>query len=157
MLSATDGPAHQFQSERFCNEQRPSRREIVSSPQISLQGTIDGRRCGPRVETMTSMFRKAILAVGLALTAGVPVLYAQQPTTPPVPEDALSPRELIAWNSLQIPRPAQQQLPAIQAQPHEAIQDSVQSSQHIISSEPQREAVAPRNPAQTMDSRTRAR
>ena len=121
---------------------------------FSLQGTIDGRRGRPRIETLTGMFRKAILAAGLGLAAA-PVLLAQQATTPPVPEDALSPRELIAWSSLQIPRPAQQQIPAIQAQPHEAIQDSAQRSQQIISSEPRREVVPPRNPAQTVDSRAR--
>ena len=59
------------------------------------------------------MFRTAILVAGLALAA-VSLAHAQQPTTPPVPEDALTPRELIAWSSLQIPQPAQQQLPATQ-------------------------------------------
>lgn len=62
------------------------------------------------------MFRRAILAVGLALTLAT-LAHSQQPTTPPVPEDALAPRELIAWSSLQTPQPAQQQLPTSQTHP----------------------------------------
>lgn len=68
------------------------------------------------------MFRKLIFPGCLAL-AVASVAYAQQPTAPPIPEDALSPRELIAWTSLQIPRPAQVQIPAVQIQPYELIQD----------------------------------
>ena len=69
------------------------------------------------------MFRRAILAGGLALTVAS-VVHAQEPTTPPVPEDALTPRELIAWSTLQIPRPAQEPLSAIQTQAREQNQDS---------------------------------
>lgn len=58
----------------------------------------------------------AILAGGLALA--VPsVVHAQQSTASSVLEDALTPRELIAWSSLQTPQPAQQQLPVAQAHP----------------------------------------
>jgi hypothetical protein len=74
------------------------------------------------------MFRRAILAlcVGLAATSFV---LAQEPTAPPVPEDALAPRELIAWSSLQTPQPAQKPVPPIQTQTREPNQDSAQGSQ----------------------------
>lgn len=79
------------------------------------------------------MFRRAIVAGALALGMA-PVAYAQQPTTPPVPEDVLAPRELIAWTSLQTPRPVPQQIPAIQAQPHQSDHDSAQRQQLTIDS-----------------------
>jgi phospholipase C len=82
------------------------------------------------------MFRSTILAAALAMAAVSPV-YAQQSTTLPIPEDALSPRELIAWSNLQIPRPAaeKEQLPVLQTQPKELRQDSAQRVPHVIDSE----------------------
>lgn len=77
------------------------------------------------------MFRRTILAGGLALAGSL--LHAQQPTTPPVPEDALTPRELIAWSSLQTPLPAQQQLPSTPAKPNQNLECA---QQPIGSSEP---------------------
>ena len=64
------------------------------------------------------MFRRTILLAGIALgvTSGV---LAQQSTTPAIPEDALTPRELIAWSDLQMPRPAHEAPPPPQAEPRE--------------------------------------
>src|ERR1700752_1904714 len=74
-----------------------------------------------------SMFRRAILALGLAL-AVTSFVVAQEPTAPPVPEDVLAPRELIAWSSLQTPQPAQKPVPPIQSQAREPNQDSAHGS-----------------------------
>lgn len=85
------------------------------------------------------MFRSAIVAGILALAAGS-IVHAQQPTTPQVPEDALTPRELIVWTSLQIPRPVQEQLlPAIQSQPGDRTQDPRPRPQQVTGSQAQPE------------------
>ena len=84
------------------------------------------------------MFRSAIVAGILALAAGS-VAHAQQPTTPRVPEDALAPRELIAWTSLQIPRPVEEQIPAIQSQPGDRAQDPRHRPQQVTGSPAQPE------------------
>jgi hypothetical protein len=99
------------------------------------------------------MFRGAILAGGLALVA-TSLVSAQEPRTPPVPEDALAPRELIAWSSLQTPQPAQQTLPPIQNQAREANQDSAHGPQQ--SAGVQAQQARAHNPAQspTPDSHT---
>jgi hypothetical protein len=99
------------------------------------------------------MFRSASLVGGLALAAAS-VAYAQQPTTPPVPEDALSPRELIAWTSLQIPRPAQEALPANLAPPNQADQDFARRPPRVINSDGQGERARPTQPL-VYDSRSR--
>src|ERR1700758_2687788 len=78
------------------------------------------------------MFRDAILAGGLALAAAS-LARAPQHTTPPVPEDALTARELIAWSNLQTPQPACQQPPAAQAPPY---QDSAQYPQPTGTQDP---------------------
>lgn len=101
------------------------------------------------------MFRSASLVGGLALAAAS-FVYAQQPTTPPVPEDALSPRELIAWTSLQIPRPAQEALPANLTPPYQATQDSARRPPQAINSDGQRETARPTQPL-LYDSRGRTR
>jgi len=80
------------------------------------------------------MFRSAIVAGALALAIGS-VVYAQQPTTPQVPEDALAPRELIAWTSLQTPRPIEEQLPAIQSPPVDRAQDPRHRPQQVTGSQ----------------------
>lgn len=87
------------------------------------------------------MFRNAILAGGLALAAAS-LAHAQQPTTPPVPEDALTPRELIAWSSLQTPQPARQQLPATQAPP---CQDSAERPQQQTGAQDPHAPAQPQN------------
>ena len=69
------------------------------------------------------MSRRTILAGGLAL-AVTPFVLAQEPTTPPVPEDALAPRELIAWSDLQTPQPAQDPHSPIQTEAREPNEDS---------------------------------
>jgi hypothetical protein len=97
---------------------------------------------------------------GLALAA-VPVVYAQQPTTPPVPEDAFSPRELIAWSNLQTPRPATEevQLPVLQTRPHELNQDSADRPRHVIDPEARQTPPQNRSTAQpsARDSHVRTR
>lgn len=104
------------------------------------------------------MFRRAIFAAAFAL-AVAPIVYAQQPTTPPVPEDALSPRELIAWSNLQTPRPAQEQLPAIPNQPNPPSTDSAHPSQQGKASLAQQEAskshIVAEPSAQELRARTR--
>ena len=103
------------------------------------------------------MYRKAILAGGLAL-AVTSVIQAQQPTTPPVPEDALSPRELIAWSSLQTPQPAQQQLAGAQAQPsHDSEQGETHRPQQQNDPQPQQEPARSHNavPPAARDQRMR--
>ena len=98
------------------------------------------------------MLRHVILVGGLALAAGS-VVYGQQSTTPPVPEDALAPRELIAWTTLQTPRPAQEQLPAIQPKLDDPSQGSPQRAEQGIDSQPQPEHAdshaVPQPPART--------
>ena len=86
------------------------------------------------------MFRTAILAGALAVS--VPsVIRAQQATTPPVPEDALTPRELIAWSTLQTPQPVQQQLPPQTQSDHSSeYRDSVHRSQQQNDPQPQEPA-----------------
>lgn len=100
------------------------------------------------------MFRMMILAGSLAL-ATASVVYAQEPTPPPLPEDALAPRELIAWSNLQIPRPAQQQPPVSQTQAREPNPDFPQRAQPQAVPQPQR--LQSRNTMQppARDSRTR--
>lgn len=101
------------------------------------------------------MFRGLSLVAGLALAAAS-VMYAQQPTTPPVPEDALSPRELVAWTSLQVPRPAQESLAPNPIPPYPTNQDSAHPPAQIINADWQRE---PAHVAQPLacDSRPRTR
>jgi hypothetical protein len=74
------------------------------------------------------MFRRTILLAGMALgvTSGV---FAQQSTTPVIPEDALTPRELIAWSDLQTPRPTHEPPPPPQAEPREPDRNSGAHSQ----------------------------
>ena len=55
------------------------------------------------------MYRTYFLA-GLLFTLA-PIALAQQSSAPDVPEDALQPRELIAWSSLQKPQPVPQPMP----------------------------------------------
>jgi hypothetical protein len=57
------------------------------------------------------MYRIKNLLVGVVL-AIAPLALAQQQSTPQVPEDALQPRELIAWSSLQTPQPVPQPMPS---------------------------------------------
>ena len=83
------------------------------------------------------MFRSAIVAGTLALAGSV--VHAQQPTKPQVPEDALTPRELIAWTSLQTPRPVEEQPPAIQSQPGDRVQDPRHRPQQATGSQAQPE------------------
>jgi hypothetical protein len=46
------------------------------------------------------------------LLATTPLAFGQEPQSPPqFPEDALAPRQLIAWSRLQEPQPAPQPLP----------------------------------------------
>ena len=72
------------------------------------------------------------------------VIQAQQPTTPPIPEDALTPRELIAWSSLQTPQPAQQQPPA-QTQSNHASEHRDSANRSLPPSDPQ----PPQEPARS--------
>lgn len=57
------------------------------------------------------MNRMTNLIAGLLLTLPIPALCQNQQNAPQAPEDALSPRELIAWSRLQKPQPAPQPLP----------------------------------------------
>jgi len=57
------------------------------------------------------MNRMTSFIAGLLLTLPVPALCQNQQNAPQVPEDALAPRELIAWSRLQKPQPAPQPLP----------------------------------------------
>lgn len=59
------------------------------------------------------MYRTKNLLAGL-LFAIAPLAIAQQsqPSAPQVPEDALQPRQLIAWSSLQTPQPVPQPMPS---------------------------------------------
>lgn len=100
------------------------------------------------------MFRMPILAAGVLLAAAS-VVHAQQSTPPPVPEDALAPRELIAWSNLQTPQPAQQQ-PVSQTRTHEPNQDS-RRAQPQAAPQSQQQPAQSQNAAQppSRDSRTR--
>jgi hypothetical protein len=104
------------------------------------------------------MFRRAILAGGLAL-AVASVVRAQEPTAPPVPEDALAPRELIAWSSLQTPQPAQKPLPAIQVKARESNQDSGNAPQQPTGAQAQQDPAQSHNSAQSppRDAQTQTR
>ena len=57
------------------------------------------------------MYRTTNLLAGLVF-AIAPLALAQQVAAPQVPEDALQPRELIAWSSLQRPQPVPQPMPS---------------------------------------------
>src|ERR1700758_2905065 len=94
------------------------------------------------------MFRKTIFAGGLAF-AVTSFVYAQQPTTPPVPEDALAPRELIAWSSLQTPQPTQEPLPSIQTQARAPNQDCAHGPQQSTAAQVQQERAQSHNSAQS--------
>ena len=94
------------------------------------------------------MFRGAILAGGVAL-AVTSFVYGQQPTTPPVPEDALAPRELIAWSNLQTPQPAQEPLLTVRAQAREPNQQPAGAQ-----GQQQREQSHDTAQSRTRDSRT---
>lgn len=93
------------------------------------------------------MFRRAILAGGLAL-AVTPFVLAQEPTTPPVPEDVLAPRELIAWSDLQTPKQAQEPLPPIQNQAGEPNQNSAHRRQPPTGAQAQQQPAQSHNTAQ---------
>ena len=94
------------------------------------------------------MFRGAILAGSLAL-AVASVVHAQEPKTPPVPEDALAPRELIAWSSLQTPQPTQEPLPSIQTQARAPNQDCAHGPQQSTAAQVQQERAQSHNSAQS--------
>lgn len=58
------------------------------------------------------MYRTTNIIAGLILVlASFAVAQDPQPPSPQTPEDALQPRQLIAWSSLQKPQPAPQPLP----------------------------------------------
>jgi hypothetical protein len=102
------------------------------------------------------MLGRTMLAGGLALAATSFVL-AQELTRPPLPEDALSPRELIAWSNLQAPQPAQNPLPPIQTQAREPNQDSAQRPQQPQGAQAQQRQEQAHDTPQSSkrDSRTR--
>jgi hypothetical protein len=104
------------------------------------------------------MFRRETLAGGLAFLVGSVVL-AQESAKPLVPEDALTPRELIAWSSLQTPRPAQERLSAFQNQTCEPNQDSAHRLEQPTDAQAQQERPQSHSTAQapTRNGRTPTR